>query len=918
MSILMNSLYSVLNSGQPMMTVVGGHSGMGKSYLVNQVKKMIHKKKGYVIDAKFDVAGCRPDSVLFAALGAFFGWFVEKSDDDSKAQMRQRIIDDVGFGIGDLVQAIPNLSKVVGEGYTHNTNENNPMMVVGEGVAALPKHQLLHRSKFLLCKLAGAIAVAQHPLLLVFDDLQWADETSLSVIQTIVSDPDIRYCLYVGCYRDNEVGTQKVVPMITEVKRHLNVFTINLGPLEKETVNTLVSEAMCLPPSLSQPLAAIVHTKTAGSPLFCVSFLSDGMIRFNLNTRCWEYDIKRILMKEIPLSVVQYMKDQMTKLPLSYCLVLKLSSCLGRHFDLVTFLKAKVKSDYDLVKVLPFVCQIGFLHEISPGKFMWAHDQVRQAAYELIPEHMREQFHLLIATRLLMNTTEKELQTDAIFAILRHMNKGIRLVQKDEQKYEVARLNLLAGEACIKNSSFHSAGDYFTIGIKLLPEECWESEYYLALNLYDAAQEALFVTGDFPTLRQLNAEVITKATGFDDKLNSYNNLVRHLVSSEQIEEAISTCTSVLSELGEPMPGPVTNEACYQAIVTTKMMLAEYPGDEVLGLQLMDDPRKLAAAEFLQCILLATFNSPDPRMGVLLVSKLIQMTLEHGLSEASTFAFAMYGTMLVHGTMKDLEGGYRYGNLAIKLLNVLGASRFKARVFTMVFGLVNIWRDPFQASLDSLLEGYNAGCITGDVEYAFRSTHIYSELALFTGQDLAMLQEKTRSYAKRASQCKQVGAELSIVLYLSVVLQLTDDGSSSKEDVYQTLLNTTEDALLQLLESRNDRRSCFIMLNNRKITHIFKGEMESAVEVYKQILNDPMISLNLEHIQTMPYIMGAFADGLIAFFCARKSDEDKQKWSKTGEDIMETFKAWEVISDWNFGNKSLLVSSFRYLLGSAIS
>ena len=94
-----------------------------------------------------------------------------------------------------------------------------------------------------------------------------------------------------------------------------------------------------------------------------------------------------------------------------------------------------------------------------------------------------------------------------------------------------------------------------------------------------------------------------------------------------------------------MPGPVTNEACYQAIVSTKMMLAEYPGDEILGLQPMTDPRKLAAAEFVQCILLATFNSPDPRMGVLLVSKLIQMTLEHGLSEASTFAFAMYGKHL---------------------------------------------------------------------------------------------------------------------------------------------------------------------------------------------------------------------------------------------------------------------------------
>ena len=158
----------------------------------------------------------------------------------------------------------------------------------------------------------------------------------------------------------------------------VSLIFLSVGSFEKESVSTLISESMCLPPSLSQPLSAIIHSKTAGSPLFCVHFLNDGLIRFNLNTRRWEYHIRSILMKEIPLSVVQYMKSQLAKMPLSYRLVLKLASCLGDHFDYATFLKAKVRSDYDLDKVFPHVCQIGFLHELAPGKYMWAHDQVRQ------------------------------------------------------------------------------------------------------------------------------------------------------------------------------------------------------------------------------------------------------------------------------------------------------------------------------------------------------------------------------------------------------------------------------------------------------------------------------------------------------------------------------------------------------------
>ncbi len=198
--------------------------------------------------------------------------------------------------------------------------------------------------------------------------------------------------------------------MVTAVKSQgISVFSIDLPPLGKESVNMLISESMCLPPSLSTLLSSILHRKTAGSPLFLRSFLSDGMIRFNLTTRRFDYNTRLILLKEIPQETVQYLASRMSRLPLSYRLVLKLASCLGYQFNRATFNKARVKSDYNLESVLPAVCQIGYIHEISSDKFMWAHDQVMQAAGRLIPAHMREQFHLLIGTRLFMNTPESDI-----------------------------------------------------------------------------------------------------------------------------------------------------------------------------------------------------------------------------------------------------------------------------------------------------------------------------------------------------------------------------------------------------------------------------------------------------------------------------------------------------------------------------
>lgn len=67
-----------------------------------------------------------------------------------------------------------------------------------------------------------------------------------------------------------------------------------------------------------------------------------------------------------------------------------------------------------------------------------AHDQVMQAASQLIPDEARNQFHMLIGTRILMNTPESELET-TIFDILGHMNKAIQLIQFPDQKYEVSQ-----------------------------------------------------------------------------------------------------------------------------------------------------------------------------------------------------------------------------------------------------------------------------------------------------------------------------------------------------------------------------------------------------------------------------------------------------------------------------------------------
>ena len=85
-----------------------------------------------------------------------------------------------------------------------------------------------------------------------------------------------------------------------------------------------------------------------------------------------------------------------------------------------------------------------------------------------------------------MATPSSELQ-EMMFFIVDNMNRGSKLLTDQEQKNEVAQLNLAAGEKALIASAFHSAAKYLLAGLSLLGEDSWDTKHYnLTIKLYDA------------------------------------------------------------------------------------------------------------------------------------------------------------------------------------------------------------------------------------------------------------------------------------------------------------------------------------------------------------------------------------------------------------------------------------------------
>jgi predicted ATPase len=218
------------------------------------------------------------------------------------------------------------------------------------------------------------------------------------------------------------------------------------------------------------------------------------------------FDLQKIELKEMSEDVVKHMTEHMSRLPRKMQMGLKLCACLGPNFDAAIIEKSR--KDFNVGDdFLESSVDNGFLQtKGDSGYYTWAHDQVQQAAYELIPLQKREKFHLLIGSKLLLSTSSSELEK-FLFYVVDNMNRGLNVVDNYHQKYELAELNLKAGEKVLERHSFHSSVKYLMTGIALLENDSWEKKYSLTIRLYDA--------GTFPPPRMCSFHFRLLYSNFD-------------------------------------------------------------------------------------------------------------------------------------------------------------------------------------------------------------------------------------------------------------------------------------------------------------------------------------------------------------------------------------------------------------------
>jgi predicted ATPase/signal transduction histidine kinase len=785
---LLNAFERVSSSGNAEILLVTGYSGVGKTVVIQEVHKPIVRQRGYFIKGKYDQF---QRNLPFSAFVQAFRDLMEQLLAESDLQLqtfKTQILAAVGEHGQVLIDVIPELERIIGQ---------QPPALSLSGSAAQQRFNLL------IQKFVGLFTTETRPLVLFLDDLQWADLASLDLLQTLMQDT--KYLLVLGAYRDNEVSPiHPAILAINEIaKTEVTVSTITLKSLNRADLNQLIADTLNCDLDLVKPLTELVDLKTQGNPFFATQFLKalyeDGLISFDSqrehgSVSGWSCDLTKVRAASLTDDVVEFMALQLQKLSLETQSAISLGACIGSQFDLNTLAIVLERSPQDTALILwsglqenllipttniyKFFTRSG-LQSVSSGAanpvYCFLHDRVQQAAYSLIPDDRKQATHLKIGQLLQQNCSEI-IKEERLFDIVGHLNRAKALVTDLSDRQIIVYLNFNAGKKARNSTAYAAANIYLQNGIELLNANCWETQYQLTLDLHVAATEAAYLSGNLERMEEIADLVLRSAQTISDKVEIYRIQIAALTANGKMLAAISVGRNALNQLGVELPITPDEAETGRTLQALAQQLEGKQIEDLFHLPVMSNRQTQKTIQLLADLAAPIFITM-PGLYPILNSKMVSLSIQFGNTPASALGYVSHGLVL-STFLGDVEAGYRFGKLALKLSDCCHIQELKGRILFLFGNWIQHRHEAFHTVISTQKYGYTNCMEGGDFLNASYSISCYFDANLLCGLDLNTWEPEISAYSSALEKVKQYSIRDYLEMKRQVALNLMSRGHQS--------------------------------------------------------------------------------------------------------------------------------------------
>eukprot|EP00980_Cylindrotheca_fusiformis_P027453 scaffold20461_cov117-Cylindrotheca_fusiformis.AAC.16 len=786
---------------------IRGYSGVGKTSLAKTLAKQIgDRNDGIYVEGKFDFnASNEPYSGITSAFGQICKKILnnkqdQTSNDVTKGDRLMSFGSRLSAALGPAAKVLSNLIPEVQDLLQVERRRSSGISQDEQSdFDAVQK-----RTKYAFRVLMRALNAELSPIVFVLDDLQWADVSSLEVMDFLISDlQNPNALMIVGCYRSNEVDDHSL--LLKEIqtlqtkqeKFNFRISDIAVGSCDIDGVNKMIMAMMSIDDEgRTRGLAEVCFKRTAGNPFFLIQFMrmlhDVSLISFNLGLLKWFWDEERI--SEATMSadnVVDLLRVRMRKMPARVQLLLQYAACLGSSFSASTLdqiwrEQAVMRTDCavdTITSLLAVVVSSNLVETCGENEYRWVHDKVQEAALSL-SDIVTPEFQFEIGAALYRSLDENDLE-EKLFDVVDLINK-----ERTSTRHEFAKLNLRAAEKAKRVSAFQSAAKYAAKGIDFLPSDKWTTHRSLTLALYTIGSEAELALGHGDSAEIYSNEVLNRkeCTTMEALPLKMAKGLKMCTIDLKFKETIEMNLDLLKELGVKLlrsRATAPLQAVVALIRTIKMAKkAPAPKDILEKLGHVKEPRIQAAMLLLSRLGYACYRTKDLFLNILCICKNVEMTLKYGFCDVSPPGFSHLGAVAA-AVQKDYKTAAYCAEVALALQQACWRASREAESLYIAHVFCFPWSRPLQQSLAPAEDGYASGMRSGNTVFAMWNLfqhHIFLPYAM--GKRLGPILEQFPKLLSQMEELSQPEQANNLKMYWQMILNLTTTPTSEDSHILE--------------------------------------------------------------------------------------------------------------------------------------
>lgn len=899
----LQQLIAKTQRGQPSIIFIEGFSGIGKTALVDELLKPQANEQRLHIKGKCDqFSRNHPYSALAEGLSSLVLQLSAFEAETLKAF--QRILqDELKENLALLFELIPSLHQIV------PTPADIPELPVAEQELRFKRTF----SQFLSC-----LSNSCGGLIIFLDDLQWVDQSTLSLLEHIFCEEPSSGLVLIVAYRDNEVTDSH--PLKASLRRiegvHGDVVTVSLGNLNLPHVNEWIAESLQCDAKRTAPLAQLCFDKTKGNPFFLrrfvLSIYEKSLLYFDHVEAKWQWQLPELSQEEVTDNVVDFMLAELRKLDQQSQQLLSTAACLGSHFTLSTLAdlcemslskSAQLLSssvEKRLITPLGEYYHFHFSPELQASvEFRFNHDRIQQASLALTDVTLQSHWKQSIGKALLTIADQQRTLDEHLFTIVDLLNSAECSALPPSLASRLVKLNLDAAIKAKEASAHPLAGSLINAAYVGLTPEIWEKYPETAIDVVCEKAVILCLNGNYQQAEQHIKNSLSKLSDLESKTNLFLILGEQFQIQMRFEEALHALADGLSLHGITIPeSDVAAEAILQSAYSDiEARLTPLTPQKVLSMGDIADPVTLQIMNLYDKLQSSLFLLGRQKTYCLIATEMVRITLEQGLCEQSSIAFRCYYFARV-AMGCSVKQCYTIGELACRLAEQRKMPYHISGVYQVFAAGYQSWLEPFENSFALLQQSIHWGNQGINLVYG--------------GYSVILL------------GCNMMVRNVP----LQQVLQEMEKGIAFLQHSHQPMAKMYVDVsvnqpLLALMGKTESPMSCDTA--EIKVSEIFKNDyqtpsMELALHSHAMIRNAYLLGNEqdqLQYVNNLPLVEaympsstliidGRFYAGLSYIRFAESTGG--HEWVKKAEQVCNDFQVWAKGYKPNFEHKWLLIKA----------